>query len=833
MSAIHSALLNLFNKHRIVFWYDDKEELHSEFESFLRPGIETIELANNEFAVKYRLLRKQPEQKFLIYHAGPAPEDPDNWLLDVQLGQGEFRADRVGLWLNELELSQEHAGLLQEHRAFFAVESRRGKLKAILNSTDKDETIRRKMLAVCADSESDSDLREILKNLLSETAQDEHGRFDLISRCGLAPFLWNALGHAYQYYSDVPGMLDFTIELFKSCYALGLCQKAKLNSDALVFLKLWKDSRTHSESFERLSGLAAETLGIEQDLQRQDYRALLEMDLFEFIDWKIINELVHGVANRTLSAAACSQFIRERRSSHWFARFEHVYKAIDYASQLISGLDRIDLAIDSLEAGVQRYSQYWYRIDRLYRKMIFHLQACKEVTILESMVSLAENLYSNHFLLQVNNNWQRMLDPSSQWDAGAFPLQNSFFAGQVKKTFLDNRKKIFVIISDALRYEVASELLEQIRREDRYQAELTPMVSMLPSYTQLGMAALLPNRELAFAENTSGAVLVDGISSQGTANRDKILKLNVPSAEAIKADEFLAMNRDAARELVRDHDMVYIYHNRIDATGDKKETEDQVFEAVEEALKELLMLIKKLAAANATNILITSDHGFLYQNKPIDESDFSISEVSGETVFFSDRRFILGKRLPPQPSLKHYFSSAAGLAGEIEIQIPKSISRLRLKGSGSRYVHGGATLQEVVIPVLLVNKKRESDIRPVNVEILRSGSSLITSGQLSVTFYQSEPVSEKVSPRKLIAGIYTESGALISDRHERIFDFRSENEREREVPIRFLLTREADKANNQEVILRLSEQEADTTHYKEYKSQRFTIRRTFTSDFDL
>ena len=84
--------------------------------------------------------------------------------------------------------------------------------------------------------------------------------------------------------------------------------------------------------------------------------------------------------------------------------------------------------------------------------------------------------------------------------------------------------------------------------------------------------------------------------------------------------------------------------------------------------------------------------------------------------------------------------------------MPKSINRLRLKGAGSRFVHGGASLQEVVIPVLKVNKKRESDVTNVEVEILRGSSSVITSGQLAVVLYQTEPVTDKVQPRVLRAG---------------------------------------------------------------------------------
>jgi hypothetical protein len=110
---------------------------------------------------------------------------------------------------------------------------------------------------------------------------------------------------------------------------------------------------------------------------------------------------------------------------------------------------------------------------------------------------------------------------------------------------------------------------------------------------------------------------------------------------------------------------------------------------------------------------------------------------------------------------------------------------------------------------------------------------VITSGQLAVAFYQAQPVTDKVQPRKLRAGIYTQAGVLISDCHELTFDLTSENPRERELQVRFVLTRKADDANNQEVILLLDEKLAGTTHYKEYKSLRYLMRRSFTSDFDF
>ena len=67
-------------------------------------GIEKLEINNNEFSLKHRLLREQPKQSFLLYKEVAEPKALDNWLLDVQLAEGEFRTDQSAIWLSELEL---------------------------------------------------------------------------------------------------------------------------------------------------------------------------------------------------------------------------------------------------------------------------------------------------------------------------------------------------------------------------------------------------------------------------------------------------------------------------------------------------------------------------------------------------------------------------------------------------------------------------------------------------------------------------------------------------------------------------------------------------------
>ena len=115
------------------------------------------------------------------------------------------------------------------------------------------------------------------------------------------------------------------------------------------------------------------------------------------------------------------------------------------------------------------------------------------------------------------------MDAGRRWEAYPVVQQKAFFEHWVRP-YLRKDKRICVIISDAMRYEIGDELLGLIRQEDRYSAELEPALSTLPSYTQLGMAALLPNKSLVIADNDTGTVLVAGPSSQGTVNRTKNLQ---------------------------------------------------------------------------------------------------------------------------------------------------------------------------------------------------------------------------------------------------------------------------------------------------------------------
>jgi uncharacterized protein (TIGR02687 family) len=560
----------------------------------------------------------------------------------------------------------------------------------------------------------------------------------------------------------------------------------------------------------------------------------MDIHHFEEVDRHIIRQMVHAMSTQTVSAPDVLKWVRRRRQSHWYAAYEDIYEAIGFATEFQQALAGANLGMTSPAEGVKRYVKSWFKLDQLYRKFIYHMQKSGQASLLSELYEAVENRYTNSFLLTLNDAWQDQVSGMTDWVVPGYPRQSDFYLDQAAD-FRRKGQKVAVVISDALRFEVAEECLRRIRALNRFDADLKPMISALPSYTQLGMAALLPNRELELAADGSGAVLSDGDSTQGLAAREKRLAHGRVGdrAKALRAEDLMKMRTEEGKELFRDNDIVYIFHNHIDAIGDKMQTEDKLPKAAEDAIEDLTTLVRKLTSANFSNILITADHGFLYQHRAIGESDFAIADPQGTEILLRNRRFVIGRGLAETPGMKKFSAANLGLAGDLDVLIPNSINRLRVKGAGSRFVHGGASLQEVVIPVIRVSKKREADVNEVEVQIIHQGRTLITSGQIAVTFYQAQAISEKMQARELVAGIYAADGSLISDEHVLRFDFASENPREREVPRKFLLARDADKFNNQDVFLKLRQKVGRTSHYQDHANQRFQLRRGITTDFDF
>lgn len=410
-----------------------------------------------------RALRGEPNTKFLVFTTGEEPPLEENWLLNLELTDDVFYADQDSLWLSELGLSYEYNKLTTEHSSFFTTQKRRNALKKLLSGHDSMDTVPYRILAVITGA--DCRLDAILEQSLAELGAGEATKYMEIQACHLDTFLWKAVQKHYGYIADAPSVKDFAFRLFQSCYLMTLdseCSKSvRLNDEALVFLKRFKDSRKYGPAFEQCSQMVSAALEVESDLAKRKLETLGDLDFFKQIDIHILTELVTRVKARTISAADCSNLVRARRQTFWYERLAHAYFAIDMASRFLQTLGDTNLAVNSLTDGFRCYTVSISDWINLYRKFIYHARSAEQNDLLRELQTMVENFYSNRCLLPLNNLRQEKLDSQTQWIVPGIPRQDHFFADNIQG-ILDKGKKVFVIISDALRYEAAEELGERI-----------------------------------------------------------------------------------------------------------------------------------------------------------------------------------------------------------------------------------------------------------------------------------------------------------------------------------------------------------------------------------
>jgi uncharacterized protein (TIGR02687 family) len=508
-------------------------------------------------------------------------------------------------------------------------------------------------------------------------------------------------------------------------------------------------------------------------------------DTFELFEKFSVHRLCREFA-RGAAAADLRARIQERRQSFWRREHEHGYAALNHAIELRELLAAAELAMDSVAAGVNRYRASWWRIDAAYRRATYHLRRYGQVQVMEQVAGWVERTYVNNFLLPLADAWSDRAVRLDTWTCEGVPPQRHFFDTYVQP-FRARGQKVIVIVSDAFRYEVAAEFAERISSANRWAAEIEAVFGSLPSYTQLGMAALLPGQTWAVDAATCG-VTVDGRSAAGTPNRDEILRTSCGGrATAIQTEEFLELNtKTEGRELMRAHDVIYVFHNHIDKVGDAAATEGRTFEAVEKAFDELDQIIRKAANINANNMLLTADHGFLFQQDEVVAGDMAALPPAEEWTQRA-RRFALGRGIVPTPAVKVFTAAQLGLGGDWAAAFPLSLGRFPQPGTGKRFVHGGISLQEVVVPVVRLHKARADDTVRVEVDLLRTPNK-ITTGQLSIVLFQDRPAIEKSLPRALRIGVFAKDGTPLSEIIRLTFDSADAEARHRETTVMLTLS---------------------------------------------
>jgi uncharacterized protein (TIGR02687 family) len=831
MKRIHDSLQRIFQRHRLVFWYDATGEWAETFAAYPDADVAKLTVAGNEFGTKVRIVRDpEPDAKFLIYVPTARPPDADNWLLDLLLQGYEYKADKASLALQDVGLPHEFFQLAEDHAPYFTSGKRVQALKELIGKDDQTRDVRLKMMAVLAGTAVEIDA--LLLHFLQANPEDALIEIDPVSECLqgaalVAPF-WKEVERLFGYTATSPSLRDFAVSLFRGANPLDA--QVALHPHAKVFLQRWKDSQAHAVSFREWSRHMEKELQIATALDAgEERKALGAWDTFEIFDKFTLHQLCTAFA-KGAPAPDLRAVVQTRRASFWQPQHAHGYAALEQAVELRELLASAELTVDSLAGGVNRYVASWWRIDLAYRRCTWNLRRYGQVQLMEQITQWVEKSYVNNFLLPLADRWSDQVRGLETWECPGVPAQRKFFEHYVQP-FLAKGQKVFVVISDALRFEAAADYAQRLRSANRWTAEVEALFGVLPSYTQLGMSALLPGNERA-VDAATATVTLDGQSTAGMKNRAQILNLACGGkATGLQAEDFLELNtKTDGRALMRDHEIIYIFHNVIDKVGDQPFTEAKTFDAVEQAFDELDLIIKKVANINGSNMLLTADHGFLFQQDDVAAGDATALPTAREWTC-RNRRFSLGRGIAPDPKVKIFDSAARGVQGDWSAAFPLSLGRFPLQGSGMRYVHGGISLQEVVVPVVKIHKARTDDTGKVEVELLRVPTK-ITTGQISVALFQDRPALAKVLPRTLRIGLFAKDGTSLSEIKTQTFDSKETEARQRETALVLVLSAAADAFNNREVDLRLEETVAGTSQNVIYKTHSLKIQKPFTSDFE-
>jgi uncharacterized protein (TIGR02687 family) len=862
---LQEGLQKLFDQYRIVFWHDADREFFEAVDQLTLSGPKIIRMAQSpnegetsSLAVKLRIELEEPESRFLIYCPFETPPLADDFLLDVRLYGGTFRADRASMLLHELGLGERQAlrSHLNARLKFFNSKDRMARLRKLIGGAETETSLDRKMIAILVRAEQPEPF-SILQALFHDMSSrggidDEPSEWVDMIKYGLVEPFWEMVADQFGFTDEVPKLRNFLIRLFVTDFvrslsgvpptALSVHVLPNL-SNTSVFLGAWRDSLARGSSYAVIANQVEMAASVGSLLSALSADALQDVQTFPIVEQRVASELRERVAHRPTNGEASSvrAIVAKRLDGHWanpalgvpntsqrFA-FAAVYRG------LLSAMD-LFLAVEALAATppptdsaalVRSYRQTYAKIDTLYRWVCEAADTARDAgwDILKDMREPVENAYANGYLMPLTLAWGKALESGllDTWSIPGIPHQKTFFERGVASALEGDTKRVFVIVSDGFRYEAAAELAEELRRHYRFVVDLSTQLSALPSITALGMAALLPHKKLTVTDQ--GEVLADGASTSGTTNRSKIL--DAVCGVAVGASELLKMKKDEGRAFVRDRRVVYVYHNTIDAVGDSQGTEGETFVAVRDAINEIAALTRHIVnSLNGSLVLITADHGFLYLDAPPTEAEKSEPPLKLPQTIRAKKRYVLGRDLP-QPKNAWYGNTdiTCNTDSDTKFIIPRGTNRFHFAG-GARYFHGGAMPQEVLVPVITVreNEADKQKLQAVAVHLLVPNTKVTTS-RYRIQAIQTEPLGERRTPLVVKIAIY-DGGAEVSSVQTVTFDSASDSMEER-TKTAFLSLKSLDFDRNRPYQLVMSRLEDSV----ELQRHELTIDLAFHNDF--
>lgn len=788
LNARFAAPLRDYYRRRIIVWRDEAGEFAQTVAEMTLENARILTMKPGSlFELRRQIEVDYAEENLLLYCPMAFEKPQDNWLLDVFLYSEEFRADYWSLLFDELNI--ENTRPVREYArsvaSFFASRERRAKLHALRERYRNERELQTGVFGVLCGAKSyglSETVRRVLDGLPEE---EENAPLQAMTKCCGENAFWRACEDAYGYVGGHdPALLACHMLVTAAMNAAqelrfpGLPYNAAYTAQAYAFFVDWK--RADAPGLARVCRQVEERFRVEAALKRMKHEEVMQIGVFPAAEQLLLEEELLRFAEGRFDSDEAHALLKARHDQPWAEEYGAYYSAV----RALADMQRFRLAyrqgfhFTSPKEMWTAYTGELYRMDQYYRAFCTaHDQALALGVMpledsLKAAADAAERLYKNGYLTELSDMWTRLLAESGPGALKGIPRQQDFYRTNVESA--DSR--VFVIVSDGLRYETACQLAERMTGALSGNTECQSMAGLLPSVTPVGMAALLPHRRLEWGED--GKIRCDGMTTDAP-NRENVLRAACEESVAVDYAAFRQCGRAKRAELVKGKKVVYIYHDVIDRAG---ESDGNVFQACETAVQELTQLARILTGeCNAASVLITADHGFLYTRAPLEEYEKTGKELlSGEVLEYKRRHAIL-RGCETEPAAAAFPLDELGRA-DLRAAFPPGCLRFRVQGGDSTYLHGGPSLQEMVVPLVQYRNRRAGQkgytaITKPDVELLGENRK-ISNNLFTLNFYQKQPCGGKVQPRTVRARLEDASGRPISDEHRLICDQTAqENER--------------------------------------------------------
>lgn len=832
---------------KIVFWNDSKNQYRDVIDNN-EINIENVKIHeltdSNNFYTKYLLEEEDTQSNYIIYTNLDNINDKSNWLIDIVLYSQIFYADKLSMDLNDLGISSDLRHIVTKYEKFFNNSKRVEKLRSLNIKDYTEEMLELGMLASLCSSKT-TDIEEILRNIFIESInedgyiyEDEENKYYVKIKNILGQDI--LLKYANKYYGFdkkefsvkkllitilITSLSKYIDESLLYKYSLYIT-KEKLN--CYLFIDKWMNNIKSTESYSKVSQALESELGIYEVFKNMSIDNLKKIDMLPGIDKQIILYIIDSIENEIIKYDEYIEIIKDRRTTYFYRKYENIYEALINLINMyeFNYKNTYGIIKEDPKTMFERYKNEYFEMDMYYRN--FYIACDKEINsdIPKKLSNKVEALY-NKFINDLNSNWTSSIETymNSNWNITGIINQKDFYKNYINPS-VSVGERVFVIISDALRYEVGKELCDKLNEEVIGSTTIDAMLSSIPSITKLGMASLLPHKYISIKNDLKIFVDLDdingydenksnllSINSAGFENRKKIIENSVKNSMAINYDSLIELTREERKEKLKGYKLVYIYHNKIDAIGDKASTENQVFDATNKAILEIQRIIKIIKnELGGVNVLVTSDHGFIYQRNKLEESDKLDKDID-KTLEIKRRYILSNKNTDINGTMKFSMDYILGDNSNLYTYIPNSIMRFKTKGSGANFVHGGASLQEVVVPVVQFKNIRKSNKNSVQVEKVKIqpviSSNIITNTPFKITIYQTEKVSLYRKEANYSVYLVDDKDNIISDIHSIIADKTSDNPNEREFTLVINIPRTIKYDRNKDYYLKIKDKDED------------------------